>query len=93
MQHTADSKVSPLVRLTLYENLLIGQEKSVCCLHQWVSILSRLNLWKIEGLSSRTKKTVHNNVRGVRKAEFDCDKQVWAYGNLDDYLLVVLVFV
>ena len=30
LQHTADSKVSALARLTLYENLLIGQERSVC---------------------------------------------------------------
>ena len=33
LQHTVDNEVSVLARLTFYENLLIGQEKSVCCLH------------------------------------------------------------
>ena len=40
------SKVSALARLTLGENLFNSQEKSVHCLHQWVSILSGLNLEK-----------------------------------------------
>ena len=33
LQHTADNEVSALARLTFYENLLIGQETSVRCLH------------------------------------------------------------
>ena len=47
LEHTIGSKVSALARLTLGENLFNSQEKSVRCLHQWVSILSGLNLEKI----------------------------------------------
>ena len=47
LEHTIGSKVSALAGLTLGENLFNSQEKSVRCLHQWVSILSGLNLEKI----------------------------------------------
>ena len=48
LQHTVDNnKVSILARLALYENLLIGHEKSVRCLHCLVSVLSRLSLEKM----------------------------------------------
>lgn len=31
LKYSADNEVSALVRLAFYENLLIGQEISVCC--------------------------------------------------------------
>ena len=31
--HANENEVHALVRLAFYENLLVGQESSVCCLH------------------------------------------------------------
>ena len=50
LQQEAHNEVSPLARLTFYENLLIGQETSVRCTYKRVSVLSRLNLEKTYGL-------------------------------------------
>ena len=47
--------MSVLAWLNFYENLLIGWETGVCCLHQQVSILSRLNLEKMLGPSPGTE--------------------------------------
>ena len=33
LQHTIGNEMSTLARFTFYENLLIGQQKSVHCLH------------------------------------------------------------
>ena len=55
--------MSALARLTLYENLLIGQETSVRCPHQRVSVLSRVE--SRENVRAffppGTKQTVCNN--------------------------------
>ena len=41
LQQVAHNKVYALARLTFYENLLIGQETSVCCPNQRVSVSSK----------------------------------------------------
>ena len=46
LQYTVDYEVLALPWLTFNENLLIGQENSVLCLH-WVSVLTCLNLKKM----------------------------------------------
>ena len=65
-----------IMRLTFYQNLLIGQETSVCFPHEWVSLLSRLNLEKIYRPFPATNKTVHNNEvsikAGVHKVGCEC---------------------
>ena len=50
-----------IMRLTFYQNLLIGQETSLCFPHEWVSLLSRLNLEKIYRPFPATNKTVHKS--------------------------------
>ena len=76
LQEVAHNEVSALVRLTFYENLLIGQETSVCFLHEWVSLLSRLNLEKIYRPFPGTNKTVRNNEVSIKadahKVGCDC---------------------
>ena len=76
LQQVAHNEVSALVRLTFYENLLIGQETSVCFLHEWVSLLSRLNLEKIYRPFPWTNKTVRNNEVSIKadahKVGCDC---------------------
>jgi len=76
LQQVAYNEVSALVRLTFYENLLIGQETSVCFPHEWVSLLRRLNLEKIYRPFPGTNKTVHNNEvsikAGAHKVGFEC---------------------
>ena len=76
LQQVARNEVSALVRLTFSENLLIGQETSVCFPHEWVSLLSRLNLEKIYRPFPGTNKTVRNNEvsikAGAHKVGFNC---------------------
>ena len=50
-----------IMRLTFYQNLLSGQETSVCFPHEWVSLLSRLNFEKIYRPFPATNKTVHKS--------------------------------
>ena len=46
---TVDNEMSALARLTFYENLFIGQETSVRCVYQRVSVSRRVefreNVW------------------------------------------------
>ena len=68
LQQVARNEVTALVRLTFSENLLIGQETSVCFPHEWVSLLSRLNLEKIYRPFPGTNITVRDIKRGVHKS-------------------------
>ena len=56
-----DDSTYVIMRSTFYQNLLIGQETSVCFPHEWVSLLSRLNLEKIYRPFPATNKTVHKS--------------------------------
>ena len=56
-----DNEVSALARLTFYENLFIGQEKSVRCAHQRMSVLGGLSLEKMYGVSPGSNKAVRKN--------------------------------
>ena len=63
--------MSALARLTFYENLFIGQERSVRSVHQRVSVLGGLSLEKMYGVSPGTKKAVRKNEMSLR-VDFHC---------------------
>ena len=67
------NEVSALARLIFYENLLIGQEKSVCCpplwlfFFKWVECKENVRAFFPQG----QRKTVRNNEVSVLRG-FDC---------------------
>ena len=74
LQYTVDYEVSTLLWLTFNENLIIGQENSVLCLHQ-VSILTCLKTVHNSKVSilNRCHKSVLVMVTGLSGVNSDCD--------------------